>query len=264
MPRIAAHLLAMCVGLAFATASAQATPLGPTPAEALVERFVAALDAGDATAARACLAPTATLSTLDLTWRSWQGVDAVALRLEALVAAAAHVESEPLALLGEGAVLFTRDLLWADGVPEGLAPYRYTGLYVVHGDRIASLTWLLAAEQRDALTAAWLVGTWRWREAAFYFQFDGDGGYRADSGPLQRDGQEPQDAGAFRVDGGVLTIVSGPDARFCCPGQTGRYRLHFGDDDRLLLELLDDACVTRKAPSPEPLTFDRIHAPGTP
>jgi limonene-1,2-epoxide hydrolase len=261
MTRILTCLLTIGAGLALATTSAHATPLAPAPARALVARFAEALDAGDAGAARACFAPTANVAVLDLAWRSWQGGDAVTARIDALIASGAHLASEPLAVMGEGAVVLTRDLLWADDLPDGLAPFRYTGIYVVDGDRIASLTWLLAAEQRDALAAAWLVGTWRWREASFYFRFDPDGAYRADSGPIGRDGREPQDVGTFDVVGGVLTIVSGPEARYCCPGQTGRYRLHFGDADRLLLELVDDACWTRQAPSPEPLTFDRIHAP---
>jgi hypothetical protein len=255
------RLVSICVGLALAVAAAQAIPLGPTPAGSLVARFVAALDGGDAIAARASLGPQPTLAVQDLGWRTWHGPEAAASRVDALVAAGTRIASEPVALLAEGAVLVTRDLVWTEDAP---APDRYTGVYVVAGGRIAAVTWLLASEQRDALAAAWLVGSWRWREAAFYLRFDPDGGYRADTAPVDRDGQPPQDSGTFRVVDGVVELVSGADTRYCCPGQSGRYLLFFAADDRLQLQLLDDDCWTRRAPSAEPLTFDRLRAAATP
>ncbi len=63
--------------------------------------------------------------------------------------------------MSDGSVVITRERIWVDGVAEALTPLRSTGVYVLDGDRILSITQVLDADQRYALMREALVGTWR-------------------------------------------------------------------------------------------------------
>ena len=194
----------------------------------MVEHFAAALSAGDHSAAYALLSQGAVWSERDLFWRVAPTQPHAGERLRELIAADARIELEVGAVLGDETIVIVSERLWSDDVPDDLAPLRSTTLYLVEQGLVQGITRVLSAEQRDALFAEAMVGSWR---CGAFTRFDADGTYgRYLSLEYLRSGRS-YDSGTYAVDGGVITMVSGDDSEVCEAGQLIRFRWDVIDAD---------------------------------
>jgi limonene-1,2-epoxide hydrolase len=229
----------------------------------VVERYAALLSEGDQAGLRSLFAPKAVFAEYDLLW----GVEvnpaigaAVSGRVRAMVAAGVRVEIELLAVEGGGALLVTRERMWGDTVPEVLAPLRATGVYLVVGEQIVSITRVLDADQREEMVRDAIIGTWRSLThggGALALRLDADGTYLIANGLALLD-ELPWDSGRFDLEGGVLTFVSGADTYACRPGDVGSWWVRFDTADWFALAQIEEACKRRTwAPGLGP-SFERV------
>jgi len=229
----------------------------------VVERYAALLSAGDQAALRSLFAPKAVFAEYDLLWDVEVNPAigaAVSGRVRAMVASGVNLEVELVAVEGSGAVLVTRERMRGEMVPEALAPLRSTGVYVVVGDRIVSITRVLDADQREAIVRDAMIGTWRSLShggSAMFLRLEADGTYLVANALTQLD-DLPWDSGRFGLEGGVFTFVSDVDTYACTPGDAGSWWVRFDAADWFALTQIEEACRRRTwAPGMGP-SFERI------
>jgi len=223
----------------------------------VVERYVALLSEGNQADLRSLFAPRTVFAEHDLLWSvevSPAIGEAVSNRVRAMVAAGVRLEVELVAVESDGAVLVTRERMWGETIPEVLAPLRATAVYVVLGERIVSITRVLDADQRDVLVREAVIGTWG---PAAALRFEADGTYRLAHSLAGLDDRS-WDSGTYRVEGGVLTFVSGADTYACRPGDVGSWWVRFDAADWLALAQIEERCTRRAwAPGQGP-SFERV------
>ncbi len=249
--RIAAAAFALLYSAATVTTAQHA----PEPHE-VVERFAAAVSAGETFAAYALLSQGAVWSEHDLFWRIASSQQDVRQRLRELIAANARIELEVDAVLADGSMVIVAERLWSDDVPDDLAPLRSTTLYLVQQGLVRGITRALSAEQRDALLANAMVGPWR---CGAFTRFEADGTYaRFLSLEYLRSGRS-YDSGTYVVEAGVVTTVSGDDSEVCEAGQLLRHRWDVIDADTFAVPRIETDCPYFAQVAHMPFTFRRLH-----
>ncbi len=243
MIRILASIVVLHGLLFGAVATAQALAERP-PQARLIERFVAALSAGDVPGALSTLTSDVVLEEHGLTRRLASGTRAVQDRLWALVLDGAVTEIEQLHVLEGGRIVITVERVWSDDTPEGLAPLRLTGIYVIEGELLASIGWWLDPADRDALMAPALVGTWRGGDRGLVVRFDADGTFRSGFSEAQV-AEAPRDGGRFELERSLLTWSSDDTTVMCTPADEGTHHLRFLDADTIEWQMIGEACLER-------------------
>lgn len=230
--------LAVCA-LAFVLAVPAAARDGAPAGFAVVEAFFAAINDGDVPGAIGLLDPDAIgleiageEVTLETTWqfRTW---------MNDLIAAGAHIDTEFLAIHGDGSVIVTLEHTRADTIPSHLEPLQSTGMYVVREGRLAALTRVMHSAQRDALLSTLFVGQWRCHWYAW--DVSSDGAYEL---AFLSDGTIA-DSGSFDVVDGVAHMISDEGSSVCSAGDVATWTLAFSGHDVLLLRILADECEPR-------------------
>lgn len=107
-------------------------------------------------------------------------------------------------------------------------------------------------------SAGEITGVWKMQTFDFHFLFRDDGTYVANQSFAGLTGDAPEDLGTYTVEGGVLTLISGPATRFCKPGETGSYNLYLSDAGELVFVVREDQCSMRAAPPGVPQFFGRV------
>jgi hypothetical protein len=202
----------------------------------VVEQFAAQLSAGFLGRVRDVLATGVVHTEHELFVRSVAGPE-VNARLRELINQGARLEVAFESASAGGAVIVTREEMWLDDVSEHLLPLRSTGVYVVDGGRVLSITRLLDADQRDALMRETVVGDWL-TSTGWSFRLRADGTYDLAVGA------RASDSGHYTIEGGVLRIVSDDETVDCRPGDVGLWRYVFTSHDRIDGERLEDTCHT--------------------
>jgi len=236
MSRMLRSVSSFVLVLAVLTAGvAQETPA----AQRVVERFAEALSAGRYQDVSAVLGGGATWSEHDLYWRVASG-PAVRQRAIDLIAAGARLETEVVAVMGDGRLVIAHERLWGDFVPEGMAPLRSTTVYVVEAGWLVGITRVLSAEQHDALLELALTdSTWRGAHD-FVYQFGNDGSVRDFEGLNDLRSGRHIFSGTFHVEHGVLTWIADADSTVCAPGQRIAIRGRLIDQDTWYGVILHD------------------------
>jgi limonene-1,2-epoxide hydrolase len=228
MSRTLRTILSLVLVLALlAVGTAQGTP----PAQLVVERFAAALNEVDRYTLRQVLSPATTWSELDLHWRVAQGELEPLQRAWMLLDGGVRLETEVVAIVGDGSIVIAHERMWGDFVPEGMAPLRSTTVYVVEGERLTGITRVLAPDQREMLAADSIIGTWR-ASHGDYARLDADGTYAVYDSLGHYRSDDPSDSGTFVIDGFVAVFISGEDSRRCAPGERTPWTWQAIDDTR--------------------------------
>ena len=214
------------------------------PQVRLIERYAAALSAGDVPGALATLTSDVVLEEHDLTRRVAIGMRAVQDRLWALVLDGAVLEIESTLVLDEGRVVVTAEAMVLDEAPEEGMPLRSTGIYVIEGGLLASITRWLHPVDRDAFAAQALVGTWRGGDRGLVVRFDADGTFQSGFSRAQV-AEAPRDAGSYRLERSVLTWSSDDATVMCAAGDEGAHHVRFLDADTIEWQMLGEACLER-------------------
>jgi len=227
----------------------------PTPRD-VVERFAAAVSAGDRSAAYALLSQGAVWSEHDLFWRVAPTQQQAGERLRELIAARTRIELEVEAVVADGTMVIVAERLWSDDVPDDIAPLRSTTVYLVERGQVRGITRVLSAEQREALMARAMIGPWR---CGAFTRFEADGTYaRFLSLEDLRSGRS-YDGGTYAVDGGVITTVSGEDSQVCEAGQLARFSWDVIDADTFVVAATETDCPHFARIAHMPFTFRRLH-----
>ena len=233
-----ARLLVRCV-VVVALLSVSARALADAPAQfEVVERYTALLNEGAKAPLRLMFSRGVLYAEHALYWSEERGTAALP-PLYALIDAGLRLEIEFHAAAAAGGVIVTRERMWVDDAPEAMAPLRSTGVYVLDGDRILSITRVVDADQRDVLMRKALVG--RWQMHTVRLEHDADGGYRywRESGESVR---ESLDSGTFVIEGGLYTVVRDDATQVCEPGDVGMWRVRFVTADTVDMVVVDDMC----------------------
>jgi len=204
----------------------------------VIERYAALVNDGAKAPLRVMFSHGVTHAELGLYWNEERGTAALPA-LFALIDGGARLEVEFHAAASAGDVIITRERMWVDGAAEALTPLRSTGVYVVDGDRILSVTRVVDADQREVLMREALVG--RWQMHTVRLEYDADGGYRfwRESGERVT---ESLDSGGFVIEGGVHTFVRVDATQVCEPGDVGVWRVRFVTQDTIDVVGIDDMC----------------------
>ena len=161
--------------LAVGVPAVGALALAGAPAQfEAVERFAARLSEGNVLQLRTLLPTEVVLTEHDLSLRSAVGPAAHA-RLPELVAEGARLEVSFEFASVDRSVIVTRERMWLDDMPESLVPLRSTGVYLVDGGRVLSITRVLDADQHDVLMREAIVGDWAY--GVYILSFHADGTY---------------------------------------------------------------------------------------
>ena len=231
------RVLVRCV-LAACVLAVVASAVARVPAQfEVVERFAAALSAGNLSQVRTLLLTEAVLTERDLVLRSAAGTE-VHARLRELYLQSARLEVTFESAAAGGAVIVTRERLWLDDMPETLVPLRSTVAYVVDDGRLLSINRMLDADQRHILLQEAIVGAWHAPNVVFNIHADGtyDIEYR----------RRPYDSGAYTIERDVMRLVSGEQTAACRPGDVGLWRVSFATPDRHMLERIEELCSDRR------------------
>lgn len=233
-------VMAAAIVAAGAQALAQAEP---PPQFVTVERYASIVTDGGSLAAialRSVLAADLVYAEHGLYWSEGSGTAAYA-RVWDLVASDARLEVAFESATAAGSVIVTRERVWSDDVPDALSPRRWTGVYVLAGDRILSITRVLDVDQRDALLREAVVGTW-WA-AGGAMRLDDDGSYRFASSRSLLD-SDPLDSGSYVIEGGAWRLVSDDATTLCQPGDVGVWLMHAVTPDAFELIEVEEMCRT--------------------
>ena len=257
MSRMFRSALVLVLAL-LAVGTAQGTPT----AQLVVERFAAALSDGETLAARELLSPGTTWVEYDAYPRVAATRLEVAQRVAELIRAGVRLETEVVAIEGDGSVVIAHERMWGDFVPEHLAPLRSTTLYVVEAGWLVSITRTLVPEHRDALLAGLIVGAWSRGAGAVRHDLDGrytffTTGY--DYLAKRIDPLTEADTGTFSVGRGAITYVSGEGSRVCAAGERLVLRTQFIDADAVFIDPdLDQTDCAYHRRNARPGTYARL------
>ena len=225
-----------------------------------VERFVEALSAGDTRTVRDMLSPAATWVEYDVYLRVFAGrVDTMA-RLNELVRGGVRLETELVAIMGDGSMIITHERMWGDFVRDDLAPLRSTTSYVLDADRLVAITRVLATDQRDALTASLAVGMWTFGVPTVYAHvFDATNRVYSNLDDLRAD-RPHHVAEQFEVRDGIIMTVAGEGSEVCNPGERIVQRVHVIDEDTLILTVIreETECAYFRQQYMTPFTLERF------
>jgi hypothetical protein len=204
----------------------------PPTAQQVVERFTEALSAGNTASAFGFLALSGAWSEHDLYWRTATGRD-LQIRTYELVRAGVRLETDVVAVVGDGQVVITQERMWGDFVPEEMAPLRSTTVYVVEAGWLVGITRVLSPEQRDALLLTTLAdSTWGDGFGDVYHRFDADGTYGNFDSLEDLRAARHAFSGTYQVENGVLTWVADANSRVCNPGERLVMRGRMIDEDK--------------------------------
>lgn len=221
---VAAFVLALSV---LAVGAAQEPPT----AQQVVERFTEALSTGNTATAFGYLALSGSWSENDLYWRTSTGRD-LQIRAYELVRGGVKLETDVVAVVGDGQVVIARERMWGDFVPEGMAPLRSTTMYVVEAGWVVGITRVLSPEQRDALLLASLADSaWGDGFGNVYHRFGADGAYRNFESLEDMRADRHLFSGTYAVEHGVLTFVADARTHVCNPGERLVMRVRLVDED---------------------------------
>ena len=251
--QLVAFVLVLSV-LAFG--GAQETPA----AQRVVERFTEALSAGDTASAFGFLASGATWTEHDLYWRTFSGRD-LQIRAYELTRAGVRLETEVIAVVGDGQVIITHERMWGDFVPEGMAPLRSTTVYAVESGWLVGVTRVLSPMQRDALMLATLAdSTWGDAFGNQFHRFDTDGTYRNFATLEDMRSDRHEFSGTYAVEQGVLTWVADAHSTVCNPGERFVMRGRMIDQDSWIGVLLsrETDCVHYRNLLTDPYSTFRV------
>jgi len=175
-----------------------------------------------------------------LFWSEERGTAALP-PLYALIDAGARLEVDFHAAESGGDVIITRERMWLDDTHEALTPLRSTGVYVLDGDRILSMTRVLDADQRHVLMREALVGKWQVFGGVTRIEFDADGLFRY--GPLTGASEgDVIDSGTYVFEAELLTIVRDDATQACVPGDVSVLRVRLAASDGVAVTVLEDTC----------------------
>ena len=240
MSRLLRSTLSLVLALALlAVGAAQGTPA----AQLVVERFAAALSDGETLAARELLSPATTWVEYDAYPRVAATRLEVAQRVAELIRSSVRLETEVVAIVGDGSIVIAHERMWGDFLPENLAPLRSTTVYVVEAGWLLSITRTLVPEHREALLAGLTVGAWS--RGGDVFRHDLDGTYSVFTTAYDRvaksiDPLAEADTGTFSVERGATTYVSGEASRVCAAGERLVLRMQFMDADTVFFDAVLD------------------------
>jgi hypothetical protein len=189
----------------------------PPTAQQVVERFTEALSAGRNGSALELLGARFTWSEHDLAWHTTTGTPA-RLRVGELIRAGVRIETDVVAVVGNGQVVIAHERMWGDFVPEGMAPLRSTTVYVVESGWLVGITRVLSVEQRDAFTLAALADS-TWGDGVMFHRFEADGTYRNFGNLEDMLSDHHSFSGTYHMEHGVFTWVADADTRVCSPGE---------------------------------------------
>jgi len=195
----------------------------PPTAQQVVERFTEALSTGNAASAFSFLALSGSWSEHDLYWRTSTGRD-LQIRAYELIRTNIRLETDVVAVVGDGQVVIARERMWGDFVPEDMAPLRSTTMYVVEAGWVVGITRVLSPEQRDALLLATLADS-AWSDGFgdglgdVYHRFAADGSYRNFDSLEDMRADRHVFSGTYAVEQGVFTWVADAHSNVCNPGE---------------------------------------------
>lgn len=249
--------IGLVLSLALLLSAGNVVTANTTPeAYQVVERFAAALSAGDTFEARTVLADGVTWSEYDLYWRVAPTRLDVARRVAELVRDGVRLETELVAIMGRGSLVITHERMWGDFVPDALAPLRSTTVYLVEQGLVRGITRVLASEQRDALMATAIVGPWRF---GAYTRFDADGTYAHFLNLEYMRSGRSYDSGTYAIEDGVLTTVSGDDSEVCEAGHFFHAHWDVIDADTFTVVPIETDCPYIARVARIPFTSRRLH-----
>jgi hypothetical protein len=245
---------------ALAVSTAQET----LTAQQVVERFAEALSAGNAASAFSFLALSGSWSEHDLYWRTSTGRD-LQIRAYELIRADIQLETDVVAVVGDGQVVIARERMWGDFVPEDMAPLRSTTMYVVESGWVVGITRVLSPEQRDALLLATLADS-TWSDGFgdgsgnVYHRFGADGTYRNFDSLEDMRADRHLYSGTYAVEHGVFTYVADERSKVCHPGErlVMRNRMVDGDTSIDVLVREETDCAYYLERLTEPYTTFRL------
>ena len=204
-----------------------------------IERYVAMVNDGAKAPLRLMFSQGVSYAELALSWSEEHGAAALP-RLYSLIDAGLRLEVEFHAAAGDG-VIITTERMWVDDAPEAVTPLRATGVYVLDGDGILSITRVLDVDQRHALMRDALVGTWQETWGPLRFAFDAEGTLRY--GPLVGAPEgDVIDGGTYVLEDDLLTWVRDETTQLCAPGDVTVLQVRFLAPDSLAISAVDDAC----------------------
>ncbi len=232
---------------AFSVAVAQ-----PPPQFESIERYAAMVNDGAKAPMRLMFSRGVSYAELALSWSEEHGTAALP-RLYSLIDAGLRLEVAFHAAVGDG-VIITTERMWVVDAPEALTPLQATGVYVLDGDRILSITRVLDVDQRHALMRDALVGTWQDAWSRNRVAFDAEGTAR--KGPLVgAPVDDVIDSGTYVLEADLLTLVRDETTQVCVPGDVTVYQFRFPAPDSLAMRVVDDTC---RGAVGETARFDRV------
>ena len=237
MPRM---VLACSFMVALLSVSALSAAQAQPPAQfEVIEHYATLVSGGAKAPLRLMFSRDVSYAEHALFWSEERGTAALP-PLYALIDAGARLEVDFHAAESGGDVIITRERLWLDGAAEALTPLRSTGVYVLDGDRILSITRVLDAEQGHALMREVLVGTWQAFGGITRIEFDADGLFRY--GPLRGSEGDILQSGTYVFEGELVTTVRDDATQACVPGDVAVFRIRFAASDSVVMTVVEDTC----------------------
>ncbi len=100
--------------------------------------------------------------------------------------------------------------------------------------------------QPASITDEDLVGSWDGEGVDSFLQFNGDGTYSYSQSVFALE-TNPEMIGQYRLEGTLLTFITGDENDFCQKGMTGTYEVQLTEQGWLEFALSEDACEFRAA-----------------
>lgn len=232
------RVLAACALLLVCAVPAAADDAPPSGFN-VVEAFIAAINAGDLGSALALLDADAVGLDIASQERSLRGDAQFRRWITALIADGVQIDTELLAVHGDGSVFVTLEHTRADTIPTDLRPVQGTGTYFVSDGRLAALTRVMLPAHRDAWLSSLFLG--RWRCGLYDWDVTSDGRYAwtfVAGGAIA-------DSGRYEVIDGAVRFVSDEASSICGAGEMGTFTLAFSGDDVMLIRNVSDECRLR-------------------
>jgi hypothetical protein len=282
-------LFFLSVILIVALAAVQMVPIlaqQPLSPEAVLQKVVDAVNAGNVDAAMVRFADTAFVNLIPPlppgSPVTISGSKDIRKWIEGLIAIHFKIKVEILAVHGN--IVITNTSSWHDlATSLGVAPFVANEIYVIQNGKIMGFTWVMSDDSLKKLTAALavplpgpvkvadVVGMWSWQikvtnldgstswePGGFYLRFNADGTFRAEGSLEGFDRTTAADVGQFKIDGTRLTLTSGKETQLCRPGDVGTADIALTRGGQLQFTPQKDECEMRRSPSKEPQLFDRV------